>query len=147
MWWAEMFLKTRNSAGGRDGPCYRHVGQLQELVWEKENKKASSESKTQKENGEDSLILLSERKNKNSHCFWWCKLELLTNEEKWSNMPDNANQTSTINRADCQHTSNSWLRAATELSSLKSIRDVAKVRKKLPSEIQIIFLHWLSIQR
>lgn len=30
-------------------------------------------------------------------------------------------------------TSRSWLRAAIELSSLKSIRDVAKVRKKVPS--------------
>ena len=30
-------------------------------------------------------------------------------------------------------TSKSWLRAAIELSSLKSIRDVAKVRKKVPS--------------
>lgn len=30
-------------------------------------------------------------------------------------------------------TSKSWLRTATELSSLKSIRDVAKVRKKVPS--------------
>ena len=30
-------------------------------------------------------------------------------------------------------TSKSWLRAALELSSLKSIRDVAKVRKKVPS--------------
>lgn len=62
-------------------------------------------------------------------------------------MPDNANKTSTINRANCQHTSNSWLRAAMELSSLKSIRDVAKVRKKFPSEIQMMFLHWLTLQR
>lgn len=45
------------------------------------------------------------------------------------------------------HTSNSWLRAAMELSSLKSIRDVAKVRKKLPSEIWMTFSHWLFIQR
>lgn len=65
---------------------------------------------------------------------------------KRRNDPDNANKISITNTASCQHTSNSWLRAAMELSSLKSIRDVAKVRKKLPSEIWI-FSHWLFIQR
>lgn len=63
------------------------------------------------------------------------------------NDPHNANKISITNIANCQHTSNSWLRAAMELSSLKSIKDVAKVRKKLPSEIWMTFLHWLFSQR
>lgn len=79
------------------------------------------------------------------------KNSVILMKQVWTQMrrnnPDNADKISIMNIANCQHTSNSWLRAAMELSSLKSIRDVAKVRKKLPSEIWMTFLHWLFIQR
>lgn len=38
-----------------------------------------------------------------------------------------------LGRSSCKPTSKSWLRAAIELSSLKSMSDVAKVRKNVPS--------------
>lgn len=128
----------------RDGLSCQWAGLLQELS-ESEEKKLmlSVRAKSRRKMVRTAKSCLQGQQKKSSRYFGWYKSELLMNEERWLHTPDNANKAININRADCQHTSNSWLRAAIELSSLKSIRDVAKVRKKLPSEIEIPFLCWV----